>query len=123
MTIEQVTRLLDAGFTKDEIVSFSQGETVAPAAPAEPEKKEQEPEEPKTETVENGVIPTVADDKKDMSELNKRLDGIENSISEMIKSFHTTNLLHDSFGSMPDSLEEQTDKIMACIIRPETERK
>lgn len=123
MTIEQVTRLLDAGFTKDEIVSFSQGETVAPAAPAEPEKKEPEPEEPKTETVENVVVPTVADDKKDMSELNKRLDGIENSISEMIKSFHTTNLLHDSFGSMPDSLEEQTDKIMACIIRPETERK
>lgn len=120
MTIEQVTRLLDAGFTKDEIVSFSQGETVAPAAPEEPEKKE--PEEPKTETVET-VVPTVADDKKDMSELNKRLDGIENSISEMIKSFHTTNLLNDSFGSMPDSLEDQTDKIMACIIRPETERK
>ena len=123
MTIEQVTRLLDAGFTKDEIVSFSQGETVAPAAPAEPEKKEPEPEEPKTETVETVENPTVADDKQDMEGLNKRLDGIENSISEMIKSFHKTNLLHDSFGSMPDSLEEQTDKIMAGIIRPEAEKR
>ena len=123
MTIEQVTRLLDAGFTKDEIVSFSQGETVAPAAPEEPEKKEPEPEETKTETVENVDNPTVTEEKKDLTELNNRLDGIENSISEMIKSFHKTNLLNDSFGSMPDSLEEQTDKIMACIIRPETERK
>ena len=123
MNIEQVTRLLDAGFTKEEIMQFSNGEAVAPAAPAEPEKTEKETEEVKTEAVETVDNPTVTDEKKDLTELNKRLDGIETSISEMIKSFHKTNLLNDSFGSMPDSLEEQTDKIMACIIRPETERK
>ena len=120
MTIEQLEKLLDAGFSKDEIISMVKDEPVAPAAPEVHASEEPTQEQKEPEHVEN---PIVAESKPDDGELSKRLDGIEQSIAEMIKTFQTTNLRNDSFGSMPDSLEDQTDKIMAAIIRPETERK
>ena len=118
MTIEQLEKLLDAGFSKDEIISMVK----EPAAPAAPEvQASEEPTQEQTEP-EHVEKPIVAESKPEDGELSKRLDGIERSISEMIKTFQTTNLRNDSFGNMPDSIEDQTDKIMACIIRPEAER-
>ena len=119
MTIEQLEKLLDAGFSKDEIISMVKDEPAAPAAP-EPQASE-EPTQEQTEP-EHVEKPTVAESKPEDGELSKRLDGIEQSIAEMIKTFQKTNLRNDSFGNMPDSIEDQTDKIMACIIRPEAER-
>ena len=119
MTIEQLEKLLDAGFSKDEIISMVKDEPAAPAAPEVQASEEPTQEQTEPEHVEK---PIVAESKTEDGELSKRLDGIEQSIAEMIKTFQTTNLRNDSFGSMPDSIEDQTDKIMACIIRPEAER-
>ena len=119
MTIEQLEKLLDAGFSKEEIVSMVKEEPAAPAAPEVQPSEEPTQEQTESEHVEK---PIVAESKPEDGELSKRLDGIEQSIAEMIKTFQTTNLRNDSFGSMPDSIEEQTDKIMAAIIRPEAER-
>ena len=119
MTIEQLEKLLDAGFSKDEIVSMVKDEPAAPAAPEVQASEEPTQEQTEPEHVEK---PIVAESKPEDGDLSKRLDGIEKSIAEMIKTFQTTNLRNDSFGSMPDSLENQTDKIMAAIIRPEAER-
>lgn len=119
MTIEQLEKLLDAGFSKDEIISIVKDEPAAPAAPEVLASEEPTQEQTEPEHVEK---PIVAESKPEDGELSKRLDGIEQSIAEMIKTFQTTNLRNDSFGSMPDSIEDQTDKIMACIIRPEAER-
>ena len=117
MTIEQLEKLVDAGFSKDEIFSIVKDEPAAPAAPEVQASEEPTQEQTEPEHVEK---PIVAESKPEDSELSKRLDGIEKSIAEMIKTFQTNNLRNDSIGSMPDSIEDQTDKIMAAIIRPES---
>ena len=117
MTIEQLEKLLDAGFSKDEIISMVKDEPAAPAAPEVQASEEPTQEQTEPEHVEK---PIVAESKPEDGELSKRLDGIEKSIAEMIKTFQTTNLRNDSFGNMPDSIEDQTDKIMAAIIRPDS---
>lgn len=117
MTIEQLEKLLDAGFSKDEIISIVKDVPAAPAAPEVQASEEPTQEQTEPEHVEK---PIVAESKPEDGDLSKRLDGIEHSIAEMIKTFQTTNLRNDSFGSMPDSIEDQTDKIMAAIIRPES---
>ena len=127
VTIQQVERLLDEGFTKSDIMNLFTGEVVSPAEPAEPAEpakdeppKETEQKETPSEPNKINGSDNVTNNTEDMSELNKRLDNIENSITGMIKTLQLSNLRNDSFGGMPDSLENQTDKIMAGIIRPET---
>ena len=125
MTIEQVERLLDAGFTRDEIVLMFDGETVKRAVSEEPQTEEQgavqeEAQQEEAKPIEENKL--VADNRDNFSDLGKRLDGIESSISEMVKSFQMSNLRNDSFGGMPDTLEDRTDKILASIIRPQTEK-
>lgn len=118
-------KMLDAGFTKDEIMKLipaepmtSQAEAAAddpepvdaePAAPAEPEQKAPDPE------------PGPAADNN--AAMEKRLSGIEKSISDLMKTIQSENRKHDSFGGSPESIDEQTDRIMESIIRPENKRK
>lgn len=115
MNTETLVRLLDAGFTKDEIMKLTETQP-APEPSPEPEQpapeQEAEPEQPAPEqpAPENG-------------ETDKRLTAIENNIAALVKAVQLNNLKNDSFGSVPDSLETQTDKIMASIIRSDTERK
>ena len=47
-TLEQITKLIDAGYTKDEIVALFKGETKeeAPANPAPAEETKKDPEPP-----------------------------------------------------------------------------
>ena len=114
-------KMLDAGFNKEEILSLvnsepmtSQAEAAAddpepvdaePAAPAEPERKAPDPE------------PGPA---ADNAAMEKRLSGIEKSISDLVKTIQAGNRKTDTFGGTNDSLEDQTDRIMKGIIRPET---
>ena len=117
-------KMLDAGFTKEEILSLvpartisSQAEAAAddpepvdaePAAPAEPEQKAPDPE------------PGPA---ADNAAMEKRLSGIEKSISDLVKTMQAENRKRDTMGGLPESLEAETDRIMKGIIRPETKRK
>ena len=117
MNPELLTRLLDAGFSHDEIMQLAG--TPAAAAPAatdapettnETETQDQEPAAP---------APAPAAD-AETSEIENRLTGIESSIKDMMKQFQQENLKRDSFNNTPaESLESQTDKIMMSIIRPE----
>lgn len=118
-------KMLDAGFTKEEILKLipaepmtSQAEAAAddpepvdaePAAPAEPEQKAPDPE------------PGPAADNN--AAIEKRISGIEKSISDLMKTIQTENRKHDSFGGSTETLDEETDRIMKGIIRPETKRK
>ena len=119
MTITQLEKLLDAGFSKDDIIALVKEEPASPAEPLQTEPEQKPPEQEEQETIEK---PIVADNTQEDDKLNKRLDGIEKSIGDIIKTFQNANLRNDSIRNMPDSLEEQTDKIMAAIIRPEPER-
>ena len=107
MRTELLEKLLDAGFTKDEIIQLARDEPITqPEVNPETEKKTETNPEP------------VKND-----ETEKRLTSIEKNISDLVKTIQLQNLKHDSFNTNPDSLEDQTDKIMESIIRPEPARK
>ena len=121
MTVEQVVKLLDNGFTREDIMGLmGTGETIPKPEPA-PEPQQEPQQEPKREPAsepqqEPKQEPAVN------SETEKRLTSIENNIINLMKAIQDQNLKNDSFGSMEDSLETATDKAMASIIRPEFER-
>lgn len=113
MKVEQVIRLLDAGYTRDEITAMETGEALPEVKQTEQENPI--PEKPIPENPEASEMKTT-DNETDV--LTKRLDSIEESIQKMIKTVQSTNLKHDSFSGL-ESLEDKTDDIMKSIIRPE----
>lgn len=130
MKADLMEKMLDAGFTKEEIFRIldqapaTAGDKAAapaqepekePAAAPEKEAAKEPAPAPEKEPAKAPAAP--ADPKADETE--KRLAGIEQSISDLIKTIQAENRQRDSFGGTPDSLEEQTDRIMASIIRPE----
>ena len=110
MKPELLEKLLDAGFTKEEIFRLARDE---PAA-QEPDKTPQEPDKTPQEPDKTPLEPDKTAEK---------LNGIEKAIEELRKAVQANNVRNDSFGSPAESLETQTDKIMAGIIRPEHEKK
>ena len=126
MTIQQIENLLAAGFNHDEIMQLARDEPNA--APADPEPAAApEPVNPVAPDPEPGPAAKTQETEPaaapEMTETNNRLDALEKSIAALVKSIQTQNVKNDSYGGMPDSLEQQTDKIMMSIIRPEIERK
>ena len=107
MTIQEITRLLDAGFSKDEIFALVQD----PAASTEQEKEQNQ--EQNQEQKDSSADP----------ETEKRLSSIEASINSLVKAIQKQNLLNDHINSNDETLEQQTDAIMKSIIRPEHNRK
>ena len=129
MKTELLEKLLDAGFTKDEIIQLARDEPLTkpevnpePETKPEPEKKTETNPEPET-TPEPEKKPETNPEPVKNDETEKRLTSIEKGIADLIKAIQVSNIKHDSFNNNPDSLEDQTDKIMESIIRPEPARK
>ena len=114
MRADLLGRLLDAGFTKDEIMKLAADEKAPEPTPEPtPEPNPEPTPEPNSEPAPEQMN----------QEMNNRLTAIETNIANLVKAVQLNNLKNDSFGGNPDSLETQTDKIMASIIRQEPERK
>lgn len=111
MKVEQVIRLLDAGYSRDEITAMETGEAL-------PEVEQTEPVNPIPENPENPETSETKTTDTESDVLSHRLDSIEETMQKMIKTFQSNNLKHDSFGGL-ESLEDKTDDIMKSIIRPE----
>ena len=111
MTGDQVLKLLESGFTAEEIRKMQEPAPEPQKDPQPEPQKDQEPApEPKKEP--------------EPSETEKRLGALETSIEKLVKTLQESNLKKASFNSDPaDSLEAQTDKIMASIMRPEPIKK
>ena len=119
MTVDQVFQLLEKGFTRDDIMKLESVKAEGIQEPKEETKKEEpKKEEPKKEEKKE---PEKAPPEK--TETEKRLDSIENNIASLVKAIQQQNLKNDHFDTPVDTLEEQTDKIMASIIRPEPAKK
>ena len=139
MKAELLERLLDAGFSKDEIIQLARDEPLKQEGANDDEKIEH----PGNTKPENEANPGDKDnpgnqdnpgdnnnpgdkDKQDDnpgSAFETRLDGIEKRISDLIKAVQTSNVKNDSIKTPSDTLEDETDKIMRSIIRPEVDRK
>lgn len=139
MKAELLERLLDAGFSKDEIIQLARDEPINPEGVNDDEKN-QHPGITKPENEDNPGNQDNPGDKdnpgdnnnpgdKDKQEDNPgsafetRLEGIEKRIGDLIKAVQTSNVKNDSIKNTSDTLEDETDKIMRSIIRPEVERK
>ena len=126
MTYQQIEKLLAAGFNHDEIMQLARDEPT-PAPESQEPAAAPEPVNPAAPDPESGPAAETQETEPaavpEMTETNNRLDALEKSIAALVKSIQTQNVKNDSYGGMPDSLEQQTDKIMMSIIRPEIERK
>ena len=115
MTGDQVLKLLESGFTVDEIRKMQE-----PAPEPQPEAQQEQEPEPERQQ-ETAPEPHT---EPEPSETEKRLGALETSIEKLVKTLQESNLKKAFFNSEPaDSLEAQTDKIMASIIRPEPIKK
>lgn len=112
MNMELLGKLLDAGFTRDEIMQLTRTDAPAPEEP-KPVEEPEPVDDPKPAEEPKPAEPEPSD-------TDKRLAGIENNISALIKTIQMSNLLNNSHGGNTTSLDDQTDAIMASIIRPET---
>ena len=124
VSIDQVFTLLDKGFSRDDIMALVGSGTQAETAKQEPEPEPaQEPEQnPEPDPADKATEPAKPEPAQE-SETDKRLDSIESTMSTLLKAIQAQNLANDSFGKAGKSLEEQTDDIMATIIRGTTARK
>ena len=133
MKAELLERLLDAGFSKDEIIQLARDEPIKQEGAHDDEKIEH-PGITKPENEDNpgnqdnpgsNDNPGNQDKQEDNpgSAFETRLEGIEKRISDLIKTVQTSNLKNDTIKNPSDTLEDETDKIMKSIIRPEVERK
>ena len=133
MKAELLERLLDAGFSKDEIIQLARDEPIKQEGAHDDEKIEH-PGITKPENEDNpgnqdnpgsNDNPGNQDKQEDNpgSAFETRLEGIEKRIGDLIKAVQTNNVKNDSIKTPSDTLEDETDKIMRSIIRPEVERK
>ena len=133
MKAELLERLLDAGFSKDEIIQLARDEPIKQEGAHDDEKIEH-PGITKPENEDNpgnqdnpgsNDNPGNQDKQEDNpgSAFETRLEGIEKRIGDLIKAVQTSNVKNDSFKTNSDTLEDETDKIMKSIIRPEVEKK
>lgn len=123
MTTGFLEKLIDAGFTKDEIMRLARDEPEpikdqpAPEEPKEPEpgniQEQPAPEEPKLQ--DSGISEYV-------TKMGDRLTGIEQKFTDLLKTIQSQNLRNDFVPSAGDDLETQTDNIMKSIIRPEIKK-
>jgi DNA-binding transcriptional MerR regulator len=108
MELTQVTKLLDAGFTADEIREMMQG--TQPEPQPEPETKPEPQPEPETKP--------EPEPQPDQTE--QRLTNIENNISSLLKAIQESNLRNDTQpGAGTKSMQELTDAAMAALINPQ----
>lgn len=78
MTVDDIMKLVNAGFTKDEIIKM--GQPAADEKPAEPAPAPASAPEPQEEKPAEGGEPDI------MGFVNKRLEEMEKSLKDYVKS-------------------------------------
>lgn len=126
MKLEQVMKLLDAGFSKEEIFEMEenpQGYTQTVEKP-ETEQSKPEPENSTENKPENAPDPAAKlPDPALTSEENANIEKLNASIEKLIRTIHASNLQNNFTGSTGAvDINKQVDKIMAGIIRPEEKK-
>ena len=111
MKSEDIIKLLDAGYTKEEIKAMETEPEVKP----EQEQPEQQEVKPEQEQPEQEVKP---------DDTSVRIEQMQNQINNLIKQMQLNNLKSASVNILPeDDLERKTDEAMAELIRPKYKEK
>lgn len=107
--LDQIFRLIDAGYTKEEI-----NELFNPVVDAEASKNEN-PEEPKNENPDNASNPAL-----DIEALSNAINGLNEKIKELDTSIKKGNILNSSL-NLPK--EQTAEDVLASILTPEPKKK
>ena len=114
MDLTQVTKLIEAGFTAQEIREMMQGTQQDPQPEPQPEP------EPKPEPETKPEPEPQPDPHPDQTE--QRLTNIENNISSLLKAIQESNVRKDTLlGGNTKSMQELTNDAMNALINPTKE--
>ena len=123
MTFSEVKQLLDAGFTKEEIMAFE-----TPAAPAQISTPAQVPETDPVSTPastpaqvpETDPVSTPASTPAQVPETDPAISALNENISKLIRTIQSSNLRTASMDKpSEEDITSKVDKIMQGIIRPD----
>lgn len=120
MTTEQIIKLLDAGYSKDEISAMDNLEQLpADQQPEQPEQTaDQQPEPEQPEPANTDSV------NAEVSALRDELSNTRQQLAQLVKQMQSNNLKTASVNILPESdLEKKTDDAMAELIRPSYERR
>lgn len=113
MKPEEILKLIDAGYTKEEIQAMTQPEEPTPedVKPEEPTPEEPQPEEKPAE-------------QNELAEVRQELKTTQQQLADLVKQMQRNNLATASINILPENdLDKKTDEAMAELIRPKIERK
>ena len=120
MTANEIIKLLDAGYTKDEISAMLVNQEQLPAdqQPEQPGDQQPEPEQPEA------PADNIDSVNAEVSALRDELTSTRQQLAQLVKQMQSNNLKTASVNILPDSdLEKKTDEAMAELIRPSYERR
>ena len=117
MTTSEIIKLLDAGYTKDEISAMDNHEQL-PADQQEPEPAQQPEEQPEAPAENNDSV------NAEVSALKDEISNTRQQLAQLVKQMQASNLKTASVNILPEAdLERKTDEAMAELIRPSYERR
>ena len=133
MNLSEVTKLIDAGFTAEEIrgmmnnapANNPQNPQINPQGMGSDEQKQNNPGSDSPDPGPGADHPSdpvsVPGEQADPDD--SKFTALNNSIQQLIRTIQTNNVANASFDHPAgDSLESKVDKIMASIIRPERKK-
>ena len=114
MKPDEILKLIDAGYTKEEIQAMDQ--------PQEPIPEEPQQEEPIPEP--HDIDQQPARDAQALDEVRQELKTTQQQLADLVKQMQRNNLATASVNILPENdLDKRTDEAMAELIRPKIERK
>ena len=114
MKPDEILKLIDAGYTKEEIQAMDQ--------PQEPIPEEPQQEEPIPEP--HDIDQQPARDAQALDEVRQELKTTQQQLADLVKQMQRNNLATASVNILPENdLDKKTDEAMAELIRPKIERK
>ena len=111
MTINEIMKLLDAGYTKEEIAALT--------SDPEPEPKPAPEVKPEPEVkTDPEPVPPAPEPEQAADQTGARLDALEKSIASLIKTIQVSNVNNKNIQTLPTDSTKIVDDAMASIIRP-----
>lgn len=112
MELDQVFKLIEAGFTKEDIFAFTETKTPEEPAQTTPSDTEKEPEKGKNDTAD---LPGKTEDTDKIRELQNNVNTLQASLDKLTNAIITKNLNQTTAETMQ---EQSISDILAKVIAP-----
>jgi len=119
MNVQNIIKLLEAGYTKAEIEAMDLPEQAEPAA------AQAVPAEPETDIPAVPAEPEAAEPGKnaELEAVKQELQQTQKQLTALVKQMQQNNLRTASVNILPDDeLQQKTDEAMAELIRPKIKK-